>query len=89
MATLFVLTVCVCSTCRYLSLTEGTESYAVIRDSGKVVVSLPPVTNSERSKVSGLRAVWVLCGVHLQRISIGMLRMQELFFFWGGGTLWF
>lgn len=68
MATLFILIVCVCS--RYLSLTEGTESYAVIRDSSKVVVSLPPVTNSERSKVSSLRAGWILCGVHLHRIKM-------------------
>ena len=37
--------------CRYLSLVEGAELYAVVRDSTKAVVSLPPVTNSERSKV--------------------------------------
>lgn len=37
--------------CRYLSLVEGAQLYAVLRDSTKAVVSLPPVTNSERSKV--------------------------------------
>lgn len=37
--------------CRYLNLVEGAEMYAVVRDSTKAVVSLPPVTNSERSKV--------------------------------------
>ena len=36
---------------RHLSLVEGAELYAVVRDSTKAVVSLPPVTNSERSKV--------------------------------------
>lgn len=37
--------------CRYLNLVEGAEMYAVVRDSTEAVVSLPPVTNSERSKV--------------------------------------
>lgn len=37
---------------KYLSLVEGAELYAVVRDSTKTVVSLPPVTNSERSKIT-------------------------------------
>lgn len=37
---------------KYLSLVEGAELYAVVRDSTKAVVSLPPVTNSERSKIT-------------------------------------
>lgn len=36
---------------RYLTLVEGAHLYAIVRDSSKAVVSLPPVTNSERSKV--------------------------------------
>ncbi|KAJ7381910.1 RNA binding, partial [Desmophyllum pertusum] len=37
---------------KYLSLVEGAQLYAVIRDSTEAVLSLPPVTNSERSKIT-------------------------------------
>ncbi|PFX25017.1 Leucine-rich repeat-containing protein 47 [Stylophora pistillata] len=37
---------------KYLSLIEGAESYAVLRDSSKAVVSLPPVTNCDKSKIT-------------------------------------
>ncbi|KAL9957571.1 hypothetical protein ACROYT_G034490 [Oculina patagonica] len=37
---------------KYLSLIEGAQLYAVVRDSTKAVVSFPPVTNSERSKIT-------------------------------------
>lgn len=37
---------------RYLSLVEDAQLYAVVRNSDKSVISFPPVTNSENSKVS-------------------------------------
>ena len=46
------LTSSLCVSCnRYLTLIEGAESYAVLRDSSRAVVSLPPVTNCDKSKV--------------------------------------
>ena len=36
---------------RYLSLVGEASLFAVVRDNAKTVISLPPVTNSEKSKV--------------------------------------
>lgn len=36
---------------KYLSLVEGATLYTVVRDATKGVISFPPVTNSERSKI--------------------------------------
>ena len=53
---------------RYLTLIEGAESYAVLRDSSRTVVSLPPVTNCDKSKVKTPSGHTYNIGVHLVKV---------------------
>lgn len=42
--------------CRYLHLLDGKEQYPCLLDADGDVISFPPVTNSEKTKVGGVRA---------------------------------
>ncbi len=37
--------------CRYLNLLENKETFPVLKDAERTVISLPPLTNSEKTRV--------------------------------------
>jgi len=59
---------------RYLELLKGKELYPCLVDSSAVVISFPPITNSDVSKV---------CITHYLSVAFSFCSVQLASFYWG------